>query len=466
MACAPTGRGFRIRTRRSATNRSAPTDADRGRRTRGDSRALGPTGESVNRGTLRAHGKCDLPRRNLRERRRCHRRADAGPSRTVGSSCRGGVTYCRHCFACYHPCAAAFGAPARLVDSVPVDLCSGRTNEGPIMKLDQSRPRDTTVAGAPDVAYAHDRTVSASGLSKRFGSREVVADLSFSVARGHAFGLLGPNGSGKTTTVRLLTGLLTPDSGTTRLFGELVSPANADALRRRIGVQTDTSLYETLSARENLRTWGALYGMSRKALSRRIDEVLNVLGLSDRADSLVGELSKGMRQKLAVGRAVIHEPELLFLDEPTAGLDPEASSDLIDYLKQMIRSLDTTVIICTHQLHGLESLCDDIGIIRNGQLLTSGTVDDLLRQKWPKHRYSLTVGGDLQRAQLVVASVTGQDPVVDSDGRLMFSISDERLVPSAVAALVRDDIPVLEVISKRPTIEQFYFATLDEGSNV
>ncbi|WP_166806217.1 ABC transporter ATP-binding protein [Cryobacterium cheniae] len=334
------------------------------------------------------------------------------------------------------------------------------------MKLDQSRPRDTTVAGAPDVAYAHDRTVSASGLSKRFGSREVVADLSFSVARGHAFGLLGPNGSGKTTTVRLLTGLLTPDSGTTRLFGELVSPANADALRRRIGVQTDTSLYETLSARENLRTWGALYGMSRKALSRRIDEVLNVLGLSDRADSLVGELSKGMRQKLAVGRAVIHEPELLFLDEPTAGLDPEASSDLIDYLKQMIRSLDTTVIICTHQLHGLESLCDDIGIIRNGQLLTSGTVDDLLRQKWPKHRYSLTVGGDLQRAQLVVASVTGQDPVVDSDGRLMFSISDERLVPSAVAALVRDDIPVLEVISKRPTIEQFYFATLDEGSNV
>lgn len=352
-----------------------------------------------------------------------------------------------------------------MADIRGVEFCGDRVTKEDRVNLDRSTfPRSTGVIGV-DAADPQGVTVSASGLSKRFGNRAVVSDLSFRVAQGHAFGLLGPNGSGKTTTVRLLNGLLTPDSGTIRLFGERANPANADALRRRIGVQTDTSLYETLSARENLRAWGSLYGVSRNTLGKRIDDVLNVLGLSDRADSLVGELSKGMRQKLAVGRAVIHEPELLFLDEPTAGLDPEASAELIDYLKHMIRSLNTTVIICTHQLHGLESLCDDIGIIRNGQLLTSGAVDDLLRQRWPGHRYSLTVGADLPRAQRVVASVTGQSPVMDADGRLIFSISDEQLVPSAVAALVRDDIPVLEVIPKRPTIEHLYFATLDEDHN-
>lgn len=315
---------------------------------------------------------------------------------------------------------------------------------------------------AQDAADAQGVTVYASGLSKRFGSREAVSDLSFSVAKGRAFGLLGPNGSGKTTTVRLLTGLLTPDIGDVTLFGESVGPSSADVLRRRIGVQTDTNLYEMLSARENLRTWGALYGINRNVLDKRIDDVLNVLGLSDRANSLVGELSKGMRQKLAVGRAVMHEPELLFLDEPTAGLDPEASADLIDYLKQMIRFLNTTVIICTHQLHGLESLCDDIGILRDGHLLTSGAVEDLLRQKWPEHRYSLTVGANLPRAQQVVASVVGHPPEVGIDAELAFSTADEGLVPAVVAALVQNDIPVRAVIPNLPTIEQLYFATLNE----
>jgi ABC-2 type transport system ATP-binding protein len=307
--------------------------------------------------------------------------------------------------------------------------------------------------------------VSASGVSKQLGSRTVVADLSFAVAQGHAYGLLGPNGSGKTTTVRLLTGLLTPDAGEVTLFGETVGPANADVLRRRIGVQTDTNLYETLSARENLRTWGALYGLGPAALDRRVDEVLEVLDLADRAGSLAGELSKGMRQKLSIGRAILHEPELLFLDEPTAGLDPEASAELIDHLKQMIRSLSTTVVICTHQLHGLESLCDDIGIIRYGELLASGPVDDLLRQRWPENRYALTVGGDRERAARVVGSVLGRAAEPGAVGTLAFSTGDGRLVPDVVTALVSAGVPVHAVVPAQPTIEQLYFDTLDHGGH-
>jgi len=310
--------------------------------------------------------------------------------------------------------------------------------------------------------------VDVTGLSKRFGERHVVSDLSFRVAPGRAFGLLGPNGSGKTTTVRMLNGLLTPDAGSIRLFGQPVEPGRSDALRARVGVQTDTNLYETLSAAENLRIWGSLYGMDRARRDRRITEVLDVLGLAERSESLVGEFSKGMRQKLAVGRAVLHEPELLFLDEPTAGLDPEAAADLIDYLKQMITASNTTVIICTHQLHGLESLCDDMGIIRRGRLLTAGAVDDLLRERWPERRVHIGIAASAApdvraEAERVIAEVAGRAPVADESGRFELS-ADEETVAAVVAALVRAGAPVVEVAPQQPTIEDFYFATLAEGA--
>ena len=307
--------------------------------------------------------------------------------------------------------------------------------------------------------------VVASGLTKLLGGREVVSELSFQASTGRAFGLLGPNGSGKTTTVRLLTGLLIPSRGSVTLFGQVLSGSNADALRARIGVQTDTNLYETLSVRDNLRTWGELYGLTSRAVEARIDEVVQVLGLSDRADSLVGELSKGMRQKLSVGRAVLHEPELLFLDEPTAGLDPEGSADLIDYLKGMIRTLHTTVIICTHQLHGLESLCDDVGILKDGRLIATGQVQQLLHQRWPEHRYLLSVDADLTTAREIITSVVGRPvQIAETDGHLQFSLADEEAISATVAALVHKGVQVRAVIPQPPTIQDLYFATINDGS--
>jgi ABC-2 type transport system ATP-binding protein len=311
-----------------------------------------------------------------------------------------------------------------------------------------------------------DPTVVASGLTKLFGSREVVSELSFQASTGRAFGLLGPNGSGKTTTVRLLTGLLTPSRGSVTLFGQALSRSNADALRARIGVQTDTNLYEALSVGDNLRTWGELHGLTSRAVERRTDEVLQVLGLSDRVDSLVGELSKGMRQKLSVGRAVLHEPDLLFLDEPTAGLDPEASADLIDYLKEMIRTLQTTVIICTHQLQGLESLCDDIGILKHGRLVATGEVRQLLHQRWPQRRYLLKVDGDLDAARKSVTSLVGGSvEIAATDRTLRFSVVNEESISPVVAALVRDQIQIRAVIPQPPTIQDLYFATINDGKS-
>ena len=217
--------------------------------------------------------------------------------------------------------------------------------------------------------------------------------------------------------------------------------------------------------RDNLRFWGELHGLTSHIVERRIDEVLHVLGLSDRVDSLVGELSKGMRQKVSVGRAVLHEPDLLFLDEPTAGLDPEASADLIDYLKEMIRTLHTTVIICTHQLQGLESLCDDVGILKNGRLVAVGEVRQLLQQRWPEREYLLAVDGDLDAAQTIVTSLIGRPVEVDATERtLRLFVSSHESISPVVAALVRRQIQIRAVIPQQPTIQDLYFATIDDGA--
>ncbi len=302
----------------------------------------------------------------------------------------------------------------------------------------------------------------ASGLTKDFGERRAVSGVTFEVARGGAFGLLGPNGAGKTTIIRLLNGLLQPTSGTVEVLGTPMTPANADRLRERVGVQTDTNLYESLSVDENLRTWAALYGMSPSATETRIREVLDVLALGDRRGSLVGQLSKGMRQKVAIARAVIHSPELLFLDEPTAGLDPEAAADLIEYLRGLIRTGDTTVVLTTHQLHGLETLCDHLGILRRGELVTAGEVDDLIAERWPRPRVRLALGGDLGAARTALAEAGIADADIAADGSARLELPAGARVPDLVAALVGRGVAIEAVVPHTPTIEELYFSVVQE----
>ncbi|AWB89603.1 ABC transporter ATP-binding protein [Salinibacterium hongtaonis] len=315
------------------------------------------------------------------------------------------------------------------------------------------------VGSAPESAVA----LSASGLTKRFGEREAVSALTLSIGTGRAFGLLGPNGAGKTTTVRLLTGLLAATRGEVTLLGERLTPATADRLRSRIGVQTDTELYLSLSVRDNLRYWGELYGLSAGRIARRTGDVLDGLGLAGRIDSPVGELSKGMRQKLSVGRAILHEPELLFLDEPTAGLDPEASEDLIALLKGMIRHAHTTVVMCTHQLHGLETLCDDIGVLIGGRLAACGEVSQLLRERWPRTRYEIEIQGNPDAARQTIGAVVNGLVETDPAGRIHFSIAEGQSVATVVSELVTRGVPITAVVPEQPTIQDLYFATIAEG---
>ncbi|AZZ48433.1 ABC transporter ATP-binding protein [Rathayibacter rathayi] len=308
-------------------------------------------------------------------------------------------------------------------------------------------------------ARRSEELIGVHGLTKTLGARTVVDDVSFSLRRGSAFGLLGPNGAGKTTTVRLLTGLLTPTAGSVELFGEALTASSADRLRHRIGVQTDGNLYDLLTVRDNLTAWGELFGMRKAHRNARIDEVLELFGLSDRADDVLGSFSKGMRQKVAIARAMLHEPDVLFLDEPTSGLDPEAAADLIGHLSSLTASSEVAVVICTHQLQGLETLCDSIGILDSGRLVASGPVTQLLEQRWPDTTVQLTVDGDPAAALAIIARAASAPPASD-DGVVTLRVRSEADVPALVQALVAGGVRLTSIIPRRHTIEEYYFTTI------
>lgn len=299
--------------------------------------------------------------------------------------------------------------------------------------------------------------VSTRMLEKRYGERTVVRGLDLDVRPGRAYGLLGPNGAGKTTTLRLVTGLIAPTAGTISVFGEQLTSANADRLRQRIGVQTDTELYATLTARENLELWGGFFSLRGSEARRRTDEVLEMMSLTDRASSPVGSFSKGMRQKMAVGRALLPRPQLLFLDEPTAGLDPEATEDLIADLTTLMRDTDLTVVICTHQLAGLDALCSDVGVLVGGTLVAQGDIDDLIAHRWPRTLVRIDVAGDPARSAALIPGAS-----VTSAGIEIQAASDAD-TERAIAALAEGGIRIRAAVPQRPTVQDLYFATVADA---
>src|SRR6188472_1653851 len=219
--------------------------------------------------------------------------------------------------------------------------------------------------------------IEAFSLGKRFGALAAVDELSFTVGDGEIFGLLGPNGAGKTTTVRMIAGLIAPSAGRARING-LELGEQPQAIRALTGVLTESpGLHDKLTARHNLGYYGRLYGLRGGTLRRAVDRYLGVVGMSAEADRRVGSFSKGMRQKVAIARALLHEPEVLYLDEPTSALDPSAAKTIRDFVATL-RELGRSIVVCTHNLDEAERLCDRIGILR-GTLLRVDTPAGLRR---------------------------------------------------------------------------------------
>ncbi len=210
-------------------------------------------------------------------------------------------------------------------------------------------------------------------VSKGLGKRDILRDVSFAVETGDVFGFLGPNGAGKTTTIRVILGLFTPDSGRVEVLGRDVQ--REPEVKRHVGFVLEADgLYDNLTARENLAYYGEIYGMTN--IADRIDEVLEAVSLFDRADDRVGKYSKGMRQRLALARAVLHDPELLILDEPTAGLDPTGQMEIRELILDMARR-GKTVFLSSHNLDEVERICSRIAIIHKGEIKLCGEVEKL-----------------------------------------------------------------------------------------
>jgi ABC-2 type transport system ATP-binding protein len=276
-------------------------------------------------------------------------------------------------------------------------------------------------------ATTSDIAIAVSGLSKSFDSREVVHDLSMQVKRGMIYGFLGPNGSGKTTTIRMLCGLLTPDSGEGTCLGYDIR-RDADKIKRRVGYMTQRfSLYQDLSVRENLEFVARLYGM-RDAPGAAL-AMIKRLGLNGREEQLAGELSGGWKQRLALGACTLPNPQLLLLDEPTAGVDPKARREFWNEIHALAAD-GLTVLVSTHYMDEAER-CHEIAYIAYGHLLAHGTVDDVIAAS-ALTTYTVT-GGDLNALSAELAGKPGIDMAAPFGTSLHVSGRDKAALEATIA---------------------------------
>ena len=308
--------------------------------------------------------------------------------------------------------------------------------------------------------------IQTKGLTRRFAEITAVDGLDLSVQPGEVLGFLGHNGAGKTTTVRLLNGVLTPSSGEASVLG-MDPVTNGPALRARTGVLTETpSVDERLTGYENLAIFGALYQVPEADLANRIDELLDLFQLTERAHDRVSEYSKGMKQKLALARALIHRPEVLFLDEPTAGLDPVITRQVHDLIRELSQSGDRTVFLCTHNLDEAQRLCDRVALLQKGRLIALGSPAQLARDIWPG--VHLEVETHPERVNEAISTLErfpgAKDVAVGEEmGRVMVSLDDRERIPNLVAHLVEAAVPLFRLTPQEPTLEDVYFALNTES---
>jgi ABC-2 type transport system ATP-binding protein len=341
----------------------------------------------------------------------------------------------------------------------------------------------------PESAPGAAAAIEVSHLTKVFGPRTAVADVSFTVARGEVFGFLGPNGAGKTTTVRMLGTLIAPTSGSAVVAGISLGPARAAEIRQHISIMPEApGLYRRLTVTENLDFFARLYGLPRR--EQRIAEALAAVGLSDRAHDLTANLSKGLRQRAALARTLLNDPSVMFLDEPTSGLDPVAAHE-VHGLIGTLRDRGVTIFLTTHRLDEAQRLCDRVAIM-NTSLLTIGRPDEL-RQKLFNRSLAVTTVAPLARPDQVFAGLPGvqswqtaDQPADQSPARpagqsaarpsdrsggpagprpagYVLTVSDPaQAAPAVTRALVAAGADVLSIAESQHSLEDVYLELIDD----
>lgn len=293
-------------------------------------------------------------------------------------------------------------------------------------------------------------------LQKKYGDLIAVSDVSFIAEPGQIFGLLGPNGAGKSTTIGCISGLLQPTSGRVRVLGCDVVLQRRAACEKLGVVPQELAVYEDLSATENLRYWGAAYGLSGVNLNDRVAEVLLSTGLLDRANEPVKRFSGGMKRRLNLGCGIVHRPKVLLLDEPTVGVDPQSRVRLLEVIRQQVAQ-GACVLYTTHYMEEAESLCDRLAIIDHGKIIAAGTLAELRGQVGERDILRLSGRFDPERTREAVRCMDSLEVVEVGSDLLRLSLRDgSRKLPDLFTALAQSGAEVRETTLTQPSLESLF----------
>jgi ABC-2 type transport system ATP-binding protein len=300
------------------------------------------------------------------------------------------------------------------------------------------------------------RVLEVEGLRRSFGDLVAVDGVTLHVDAGETYGLLGPNGAGKSTTISMIAGLIEPHGGSIRVGGDEMTTGST-ALRGRIGlVPQDLAIYPDLTARENLRFFARLYGMSKAETPSRIDEVLEIIGLADRADDRSDTFSGGMRRRLNIGIGLLHRPALLILDEPSVGVDPQSRNAILESVEHLSTE-GMAVLYTTHYMEEAERLCDRIGIIDHGRLMAEGTRRELVGSIGEQERIQIACTGRVDQALDAFAAIEGvSDATADEAGVVLLTSDAARAVARAVEVADAHGLTVNSVEITQPDLESVF----------
>ena len=296
------------------------------------------------------------------------------------------------------------------------------------------------------------------GLTKNYRARRAVDNLNLQVREGDVYGFLGPNGAGKSTTIRMLTGLVRPNSGTARLLGHDVCTEHVQAARNIGALVEMPAFYKYMSARENLKIFSRLSGGCD---ARRIDEVLDMVGLLDRANDKVKTFSHGMVQRLGIGQALLPKPKLVILDEPTSGLDPQGMKDVRELILRLAREEKTTVFLSSHLLHEIEQVCTRVGIINRGKLITEGDVKQFLHHDVELVEFQVS---DKVKAAKVLEPLDWAQMMDSEQDSIAVRVPAEQ-VSEVNRALVEASVEVSAIVPKNMTLEDLFLKLVEGGDH-
>jgi ABC-2 type transport system ATP-binding protein len=293
-------------------------------------------------------------------------------------------------------------------------------------------------------------------LHKSFGETKAVQGVDFNVEQGEIYSLLGPNGAGKTTTISMLSCLLRPDEGDARVMGHSIKE-NQMGVKSVLGVvPQEIALYEDLTARENLTFWGKMYGLRGGALKARVEEVLDIIGLQDRAKERVGKYSGGMKRRVNIGVALLHKPQVIYMDEPTVGIDPQSRRNILDSVVDL-KEQGMTVLYTTHYMEEAQELSDHIGIVDHGKMIANGTHDELVKLVGEQTRIDLTLDMDASAVLVEWRAVEGVSRVSAENGLVTVLVGDSNeVLPRLFDVTNRLSARITSVDIQEPNLETVF----------